>query len=60
MGTERVRSAIEAGGHNPNVTVSIGIAELAEGETCERLLQRADEALYVAKKEGRNTLRLAA
>lgn len=58
--TERVRSAIEAGGHNPNVTVSIGIAELAEGETCERLLQRADEALYVAKKEGRNTLRLAA
>ena len=57
---ERVRTAIEAGGRNPGVTVSIGIAELAVGETGESLLQRADQALYIAKREGRNTLRLAA
>jgi diguanylate cyclase (GGDEF)-like protein len=57
---ERVRIAIETGGRNPGVTVSIGIAELAAGETGESLLKRADQALYVAKREGRNTLRLAA
>ncbi|SHE49514.1 GGDEF domain-containing protein [Desulforamulus putei] len=36
------------------VTVSIGVAELNEGDTPDRLLQRADEALYLAKRRGRN------
>lgn len=57
---ERVRVAIEAGGINPRVTISIGVAELAAGEDFESLLNRADQALYMAKREGRNALRLAA
>ncbi len=57
---ERVRAAIEAGGDNPCVTISIGVAELAAGEACDTLLRRADQALYRAKREGRNILRLAA
>jgi two-component system cell cycle response regulator len=37
------------------VTISIGVASLAEtGDTFEKLLKRADEALYAAKREGRN------
>ena len=60
MVAERVRAAIEAGGTNPRVTISVGVAELATGEQCESLLNRADQALYVAKREGRNVLRLAA
>jgi len=35
-------------------TVSIGIAELAQEENIENLLCRADVALYIAKKNGRN------
>ncbi|KQM27847.1 MULTISPECIES: sensor domain-containing diguanylate cyclase [unclassified Sphingomonas] len=57
---ERVRGAIEATGQHPQVTVSIGVAERLPGETRESLLRRADQALYVAKHAGRNTLRLAA
>lgn len=57
---ERVRLAIEAGQGTPCVTISLGVAELAPGEPAEALLKRADQALYVAKSEGRNTMRLAA
>jgi diguanylate cyclase (GGDEF)-like protein len=59
MVAERVRRTIEAGGANPSVTVSIGVAEFAQGETAETILRRADEALYAAKADGRNMLRLA-
>ncbi|WP_420794426.1 GGDEF domain-containing protein [Sphingomonas hankookensis] len=51
MVAERVRVAIQAGGDNPCVTISIGVAELAIGEACNTLLRRADQALYVAKRE---------
>lgn len=37
-----------------NVTVSIGIAEMAEGDNPNQLLQKADEGLYLAKRRGRN------
>ncbi|WP_294324249.1 sensor domain-containing diguanylate cyclase [uncultured Sphingomonas sp.] len=57
---ERIRRAIEAGADRPPVTISVGVAERLPGETTEALLRRADQALYVAKREGRNTLRLAA
>ncbi|HSC18129.1 MAG TPA: PleD family two-component system response regulator [Rhizomicrobium sp.] len=44
-----------------NVTISIGIAELeAGGGTAEALLHRADQALYRAKREGRNRVVAAA
>jgi len=57
---ERVRLAIETAGDTLSVTISVGVAELKCGELSESLLQRADTALYVAKNEGRNTLRIAA
>lgn len=56
----RVRTAIEAGNTNPAVTISVGVAELAHGESADALLRRADQALYAAKRAGRNRLRLAA
>ena len=36
------------------ITVSIGIAELGDGEDFDSLLRRADTALYQAKDQGRN------
>ena len=43
-----------------DVTVSIGIAEARPGESCGELVQRADAALYEAKRAGRNRCNLAA
>lgn len=37
-----------------NVTVSFGIAQVAENESLRNLIRRADLALYQAKKNGRN------
>jgi diguanylate cyclase len=50
----RKRSTGESFGQ---VTVSIGVAELAAGEDSESLFGRADTALYAAKRAGRNTVR---
>jgi diguanylate cyclase len=36
------------------ITVSIGVARLAPGDTPASLIQRADACLYVAKNGGRN------
>ena len=41
------------------VTVSIGAAEYVPGETLEALVQRADQALYQAKAEGRDRVVVA-
>ncbi|HSM94900.1 MAG TPA: PleD family two-component system response regulator [Rhizomicrobium sp.] len=44
-----------------NVTISIGIAvSQGEGDNAEKLLHRADQALYRAKREGRNRIVRAA
>jgi len=40
------------------VTFSCGVACYQPGESAEALLQRADEALYRAKADGRNCTRL--
>lgn len=37
-----------------NVTVSAGVAALERSDTLERMLERADRALYEAKRAGRN------
>ncbi|HWI40914.1 MAG TPA: GGDEF domain-containing protein, partial [Verrucomicrobiae bacterium] len=40
--------------HNVRVTVSIGVAESGGGATPGQVLKAADQALYRAKKKGRN------
>ncbi|AOE48798.1 tetratricopeptide repeat-containing diguanylate cyclase [Kangiella sediminilitoris] len=37
-----------------NITVSLGVAEYDKNETMDQLIDRADEALYRAKSQGRN------
>ena len=37
-----------------NVTISLGVSELADNDSPESLLKKADEALYEAKRTGRN------
>ncbi len=62
---ERLRATVEAfgfveaadspSGRPVRCTVSVGVAELSPGmETPESLLRAADQALYRAKREGRN------
>lgn len=57
---ERVRQAVQNSSSTPPVTISLGVAALTPGDTVETLLHRADQALYVAKNDGRNALRIAA
>ena len=45
--------------HAINVTVSIGIAFSSDSDTNKDLFARADEALYLAKKNGCNQIQLA-
>ena len=62
---ERLRARVEAlqvaDRHQPPipVTLSVGIATLAAGESGAGWLKRADEALYRAKDAGRNCCRVA-
>lgn len=58
---EQLRTLVEVNELAPKqeVTISIGVAELHDGETCEQWLSRADDALYDAKRAGRNTTSIA-
>ena len=47
-------------GRSIDVTISVGLAELTHGETAAALLKRADQALYRAKRDGRNRVVLSA
>lgn len=40
-------------------TVSIGVATIARGQTIGHLLSNADNAVYLAKKSGRDQVRSA-
>ena len=59
---ERIKNAINAQVFKPgkntkkSITVSIGAAELVEGEICKSFIHRADMALYQSKANGRNRL----
>lgn len=43
-------------GKTASVTISAGATELIEGDNRESLIRRADKALYLSKKAGRNRL----
>lgn len=43
----------------PGVTASVGLAQWRVGEHRERLVRRADDALYRAKRDGRDRVALA-
>lgn len=52
MAAERVRTAVEGLG---GPTVSIGVtSSLANGDSVDAMLMRADNAMYRAKSKGRN------
>ncbi len=63
---DRIRQRIEQYRFDPllipsdmHPTISVGVAVLAPDNTAQDLIARADRALYVAKAEGKNCVRLA-
>jgi len=57
---ERVeRQIIIPGSDGIHVTISIGVALYAEGQSAEEWINAADQALYKAKDSGRNRCLLA-
>ena len=58
---EQLRTLVDANELVPDqtVTISLGVAELKEGESPNDWLHRADEALYRAKDAGRNSTSLS-
>jgi diguanylate cyclase (GGDEF)-like protein len=61
---ERVRMAVSKLSCNHNtdtfgLTISLGVAQLTRGEEASNLFDRADHALYQAKKSGRNQVVIA-
>ena len=53
---ENLRRRLAGAGHaGPAMTVSLGVSDLAtSGPSMRRMLQQADDALYAAKRAGRN------
>lgn len=64
---EQLRAAVAKGrihqssrqGSVGSITLSVGAAVAVDGETLEHLMERADQALYRAKREGRNRVCVA-
>ncbi|GAT71179.1 diguanylate cyclase [Planomonospora sphaerica] len=50
---------VPAGGHTLSVSFSAGVAAVSGGMEAGELLHAADEALYAAKRAGRNRVMLA-
>lgn len=59
---ENIRSSIRSrrfAGGEVSVTASLGVVEHRPGDTLEQTLRRADQAMYTAKAEGRDQVRVA-
>jgi two-component system cell cycle response regulator len=46
--------AVSKGANKLDVTISVGIAMRQDGDDADAVLKRADDALYRAKRDGRN------
>ena len=64
---ERIRLAVKAApfsmeedGNPIHLSVSAGVTDLRDGDTVDTMLDRADQALYAAKSDGRNCVRQGA
>lgn len=59
---EAIRLAVlaERDGGSPIISVSGGVAELRPGESLTDMMRRADQALYRAKRDGRDRIMVAA
>lgn len=61
--TETAQASAQGAGESlppgPQVTLSIGVAELAIGDTAVQWIKRADGALYQSKRAGRDTVSAA-
>lgn len=59
---ERIREKIANQKHtekNVDITVSIGLSKYNDEETLDEIIEKADKALYSAKKQGRNKVIIA-
>lgn len=59
LAMEKLRLRVEESpfhfrGERVQVTVSVGISEFGTGDTLEQVFERADQAMYEAKHQGRN------
>jgi diguanylate cyclase len=48
------KTGFNAGGTSVDITISCGVTEFIENDTDESAFERADQALYQAKEQGRN------
>ncbi len=58
---EKLRKIMESGkvaGIDENVTISLGVAKYSGEDTLQNLMRKADLALYDAKENGRNQVRI--
>jgi len=55
---ERCQITAEQGQALPSVTISVGVSPLADNETVEAAVESADQALYQAKRNGRNRIEM--
>jgi len=61
LGIEKTPFPVQNGSKALDLTVSIGVATAGEGfDSPDRLFKMADDALYEAKRSGRNQVKLAA
>lgn len=60
--SEKLRKAVESKKvpslKNANMTISLGVAILTRDDTSDTFINRADKALYQAKEDGRNLVRM--